>query len=130
VQINMAQALANEIINGSASPLNPLYYDQDGINRLQNRAIQVMTQAVSFGLALGTVTSTQLPANVFQSNVNAGLYAGQLPVNAEPFAVYSAENPSDYRIGRYAGLSAIVTPLRGFLNIFFDLTITNIVTAP
>lgn len=128
-QINIALALANEVINGSVpGTLAPLYYDQDGINRLQNRAIQVMQSAVAYGLAVGQVKSYQLPAAVFAQGFTNGAYEGQLPVNAEPFFVYSDENPNDYAIGKYAGLAAIVTPLRGFLNLFFSLNITNLIT--
>jgi hypothetical protein len=127
-QINIALALANEIINGSATNLAPLYYNQDGINRLQNRAVQVMNQAVAYGLAVGQVIATQLPALQFAANFDAGLYEGQLPVNAEPFLIYSNENPDDYAIGKYAGLAAVLTPLRGFLSVFFSLVITDLIS--
>lgn len=128
-QINIALALANEIINGSVpGTLAPLYYDQDGINRLQNRALQVMQQAVAYGLAVGQVKAYQLPAAQFAANFANNAYEGQLPVNAEPFFVYSNENPDDYADGRYAGMAAVVTPLRGFLNLFFSLNLTNLIS--
>jgi hypothetical protein len=127
-QINIGLALANEVINGSyPGTLAPLYYDQDGINRLQNRAVQVMQQAVAYGLAVGQVKPYQLPAATFAAGFAAGAYEGQLPVNFEPFFIYSDENPDDYAIGRYAGAAAVVTPLRGFLNLFFSLNITNLI---
>lgn len=122
MQINSAIALSNETINGSATSLNPLYYDQDGIDRLQNRLIQTGNQAVTYGLALGQVVATKLPINQFLTNFNSGLYTGQLVINAEPFNAYVAENPSDYSVGKYAGFAAVYPPLRGFLNIFFNLT--------
>lgn len=126
-QINLKLDLANEVINGSNNPLAPLYYDQPGIDRLQNRALQTLGRAVTNGLALGTVKATQLPAKQFADNFLAGVYEGQLVVNAEPFLVYSQENPNDYAIGKYAGLAAVYTPLRGFKQIFFNLNVTNIV---
>jgi hypothetical protein len=121
MQNNSAIALANEVINGSATSLNPLYYNQPGIDRLQNRVVQVGNLAVSSGLAVGQVIATKLPIEQFQANFNANAYDGQLVINAEPFAVYSAENPNDYASGRYAGLACVYPPLRGFLNIFFNL---------
>lgn len=126
-QLNCEQAIANEIINGSNNPQNPLYYDQPGINRLQNRVVQTLQAAVSNGLALGTVVATTLPAAMFAANYQANLYQGQLVVNAEPFLIYSQENPNDYAIGKYAGLSCVYTPLRGFKQIFFNLNITDLI---
>ncbi len=105
VQINLKLNLANEIINGSNNPINPLYYNQDGINRLKARAQQVMNSAVTFGLANGSVT-----------------------VNATSFADYTTQNPNDYAIGVYKGLSVTYTPARGFLSITFNVTVTDFVT--
>jgi hypothetical protein len=126
-QINLQLDLANEVINGSNNPLAPLYYDQPGINRLQNRALNTMGRAISNGLGLGTLKGTQLSARQFATNFEAGMYEGQIVVNAEPFSVYTAENPGDYAIGKYAGLSCVFTPSRGFKQVFFSLNITNIV---
>jgi hypothetical protein len=33
-------------------------------------------------------------------------------------------NPNDYGIGRYAGLSASYTPMRGFVEIIFNINVT------
>lgn len=127
-QITMGQAIANEVIIGSASSLNPLYYNQTGINRLQNRVVQTATQGVSYGLGNGQVVATQLPIAQFLQNYNSGLYAGQIVVNAEPFLPYSQENPNDYGIGRYAGLSCVWIPQLPFLSILFNLQATTLIT--
>ncbi len=127
-QINMALALANEVINGSATSLNPLYYNQLGINRLQNRAVQTAIQGVSAGLGNGQVVATQLPIAVFLANYNNGNYDGQIVINAEPFSVYTSENPNDYGIGQYSGLSCIWIPQLGFQNVIFNLQSTTLLT--
>jgi hypothetical protein len=127
-QINMAVALANEVINGSATSLNPLYYNQDGINRLQNRVVQIASQGVTAGLGNGQVIATKLPVEQFRANYNSGAYEGQIVVNAEPFLAYTGENPSDYGIGKYAGLSCVWIPQLPFLNIFFNLQATTLIT--
>jgi len=101
IQINSQIALANEIINGSNNPINPLYYEQKGIERLQNRA-QI----------------------VFNSGVTFGLVNGNPEVQAVPFRTYIKNNPNDYEIGRYAGLSAEYTPMRGFTKIVFNINVT------
>ena len=124
-QINEDLDLANETINGSNSPLNPLYYNQAGIDRLQNVAIQTASTGIGYGLALGNVIKTKLPIAQFITNLNNGAYAGNLVINAEPFADYTAENPSDYAIGRYAGLAMVVTPARGFAAIYLNITGPN-----
>lgn len=125
-QLNLDISLANEIIIGSNSQ-PPLYYNQQGIDRLQNRAAQTLGVAISNGLANGQLVTTKLPVGVFYANFLAGLYEGQIVINAEPFLIYSAENPGDYAIGKYAGLAAVYTPLRGFDQVFFTLNVTNII---
>ncbi|MFV8979851.1 hypothetical protein [Serratia fonticola] len=101
IQINVQMALANEIFNGSNNPINPLYYEQRGIDRLQNRA-----------------------QSVFNSGVTYGLVNGNPVVGAVPFRTYVKNNPNDYAIGRYAGLSAEYTPMRGFMKIIFNVVVT------
>ncbi|MFZ5270966.1 hypothetical protein [Enterobacter asburiae] len=101
VQINVDMMLANAVINGSNNPINPLYYNQDGIDRLQ-----------------------QVAQGVFNTGVSYGLVNGQTPVNAVPFKTYVKNNPHDYGIGRYAGLSATYTPMRGFVEIIFNINVT------
>ncbi|EJR0236084.1 TPA: hypothetical protein U2L90_001629 [Enterobacter hormaechei] len=101
VQINVDMMLANAVINGSNNPINPLYYNQDGIDRLQ-----------------------QVAQGVFNTGVSYGLVNGQTPVNAVPFKTYVKNNPNDYGIGRYAGLSATYTPMRGFVEIVFNINVT------
>lgn len=101
VQINVDMQLANAVINGSNNPINPLYYNQDGIDRLQ-----------------------QVAQGVFDTGVSYGLVNGQTPVNAIPFKAYVKDNPNDYNIGRYAGLSATYTPMRGFTSIIFNINVT------
>lgn len=103
VQLQVAQALANEIINGSNNPLAPLYYDQNGINRLQARAQGTMNSGISNGLVLAPAT-----------------------VTAVPFIPYTTLNPADYPVGAYNGLSVVYTPNRGFKSIIFNIQVSNI----
>ena len=103
VQINVQQAVANEVINGSNNPLAPLYYDQPGINRLQARAQATVNAGISFGLVVG-------PA----------------PVTATPFATYIAHNPSDYTAGAYNGLAVEYSPTKGFLSIVFNIVVSDL----
>jgi hypothetical protein len=51
--INLELDLANEIINGSNTTVNPLYYEQNGIDRLQRRALKTLRNGISYGLILG-----------------------------------------------------------------------------
>ena len=125
-QINMQMALANEVIIGSSSSINPLYYNQTGINRLQNRVVAVANQGVGAGIGNGKVVSTQLPQAQFLANLNAGQYAGQIVINAEPFAAYTKENPNDYAAGKYSGLTCVWIPQLPFLNIIFNLLATDL----
>lgn len=127
VQINLDLNLANEVINGSNNPQAPLYYNQNGINRLQARAGRTMSQAISAGLALGKLVYTTLDPATFTANVEAGLYAGNVVVNAVPFPTYTLANPSDFSIGKYGGISIVYSPDRGFTQIIVNVNVTDIV---
>lgn len=126
-QENADRSVANAVINGSNNPAAPLFYNQDGINRLQAVLGQTMAQAVSYGLAVGNVVTTQLTQAEFAANFNAGLYAGKVVVNAVPFAAYSAANPSLYAIGEYGGLSVAYAPQRGFESIIINVNASEVV---
>jgi hypothetical protein len=127
VQINLKLQLANTIINGSNNPINPLYLNQDGINRLQVVAAKVMSTAITVGLALGTVVQLELNSEDLADYFDSGAGAGQIVVNAIPFVDYYTSNPGDYKIGVYDGLSVVFTPLRGFDNITVNVNVTDIV---
>ena len=124
-QINLEENLANAVINGSNSNINPMYYNQQGINTLQDVASNTVSNLVSYGLAVGSVKQTQLPLAQFTNNFANGAYIGQLVINAEPFLVYTNENPSAYATGTYGGLSAVYTPQLGFQQIIFNLGVVN-----
>jgi len=126
--INLDANIANEVINGSNNVLAPLYYNQQGITRLENRGAQTLRSGVSYGLILGQVIVVSMAQADFVAAINAGTYAGNAVINAIPFASYNSANPSDYSIGKYAGLSAALTPARGFEQIIFNLNVTNFVS--
>jgi len=128
VQIQTQLNIANEVINGSNNNINPLDYDQDGINRLEGRLVQVMKNAVTFGLAVGTVTQLQLDGPTLAQQIDANAFSAQAVVNAVPFVTYTTANPGDYKIGRYNGLSIIYIPQRGFISILINILASDFVT--
>lgn len=128
VQINSSIALNNVVFNGSNDPTNPLYYDQNGINRLQAREAGVMANAVTFGLAVGSVVQTELTGDQLAAAIAAGTYAGKCVVNAVPFVAYLTANPSDFRAGVYNGLSVTYIPAQGFEAIGINLVVSDFVT--
>ena len=127
--INLEMDLANEVINGSNTTVNPLYYEQQGIARLQRRALKTLRSGISYGLILGQVIDVQLAQSAFNEEFEKGTYAGNAVINAVPFTSYTSLHPSDYAEGKYGGLSAVVTPKRGFESITFNLNVTNFVGA-
>jgi hypothetical protein len=128
VQIQSQIALANEVINGSNTPLNPLYYDQQGVNRLQSREAQVMTNAVVFGMATGAITLTEFDGTQLAAALNSNQFTNQLVVNAVPFVSYATSLPGDYRIGKYGGLAVVFIVNRGFTAIILNIIATDFVT--
>ncbi|MDM7198721.1 hypothetical protein QUH51_05480 [Citrobacter freundii] len=127
--INLELDLANEVINGSNTTVNPLYYDQKGIERLQRRGLKTLRSGISYGLILGQVIDTNLTQDAFNEEYEKGTYSGSAVINAVPFDNYTSLNPSAYDEGDYGGLSAVITPKRGFESITFNLTVTNFVGA-
>ena len=125
-QINLDLNISNTIINGSNTTINPLYYNQDGVNRLQATAVQTMQNAISYGLAYGSLIQTTLDPTTFAANLSAGAYTGFVVVNAVPVATWLAANPSTYAEGIYGGLAAVYAPARGFEQILFNLNISNV----
>lgn len=99
-QINLARDLSYEIITGSQPGGNPLIYDQRGITRLQARAVNTLSRGGTFGVTVGSAV-----------------------VNAIDFATYVSQNTGDYATGTYNGLSATITPMRGFEQITFYLNV-------
>jgi hypothetical protein len=124
-QINIKVALANAVINGSATSINPLYYNQPGINTLQAVAANVMTTGIQSGLILGTLVQTELDPTTFANNVSQGLYTGNCVINAVPFQTYLNANPGNYATGVYGGFSCVMTPQLGFTQIIFNLDATT-----
>jgi hypothetical protein len=129
-QINIDLDLSNAIINGSNDPINPLYFNQNGIDRLQNVAANTLSRGVTFGMILGRVTQVALDGPDFLVALDDDDFAGQTVINAVPFIPYNLENPSDYKIGRYSGFSVVMTPLRGFDQIVFNVNVTDFVVGP
>jgi len=127
-QINGHMVLANEVINGSNNRVNPLSYDQHGINRLQARLTQLMSNEVSYNLAVGTVTSTQLNTNDFVQALDENQFTAQAVVNAVPFVDYASANPSDFKDGIYRGLTIVYIPQRGFTQIGLALIVSDFLT--
>lgn len=126
-QINLDLNLSNAVINGSNNPINPLYYNQQGINVLQDVSVATFNTAVTDGMALGPTIRTTLTPDDFTSQFDQGAFTGEMVVNAIPFLPYTEENPSDYGIGKYAGLSGIFIPQNGFKQVIFNIDVTDIV---
>jgi hypothetical protein len=124
-QIQSSLALAAAVINGSNNAVNPLYYNQQGINTLQDVIVGIMRQAVTYGLANGTVASYSYDPNTFSQQLAAGAFKNQIVVNAVPFTVYTTQNPNDYSIGKYAGFTAVYIPQNGFKQIVFNILVTQ-----
>lgn len=127
VQINLDLNLANAVIAGSNNPINPLDYNQDGINRLQHVAGQTMSNAITFGLATGTIMLTEYDGPGLAQAIDDQQFVGMLDVNAVPFIPYLTANPGDYKIGKYGGISVIYTPARGFTQIVVNVNVTTFV---
>ena len=127
MQIQSNLSLSNAVINGSNNPINPLYYNQYGINSLQSVESNVVQDAITFGLVTGTLTLTTLDSPTLDQQINLGTYANQAVVNCVPFVTYAEANPGDYKIRTYRGMSVIFIPATGFIAIVLNLLVSQFI---
>jgi len=119
--------LANAIINGSNNPVNPLYYNQAGINTLEAVLAGVFSQAVTFGLVLFPPKQLALTGPDLANGLQNNQWIGNTVINAVPFIPYSQDNPGDYRQGKYKGFSAVFTPQLGFRQVMVNFVVSQFV---
>lgn len=124
VQINSDIAAANAVIDGNNDPINPLYYNQPGINTVQSVLASVLATGVSFGLVFGAPVQTELNQADFDAALSAGTYAGFSVINAQPFVDWQIANPDTYQTGQYGGYSSVYTPQVGFRQIVYDVNVS------
>lgn len=127
-QINSQQSIANAVINGSNSPTNPLDYDQDGVNRLQDTVVGTVKNAITFGCATGNVGRSALDGPAFTEALDDGDFVNTDVVNAVPFKTYAQANPGNYKQGIYGGLTAVFIPFKGFTQIIFNINVTDLIS--
>jgi phage tail protein X len=127
VQINLNVNTANAVINGSNNTINPLYNNQPGLQRLQTVAMSTMQTGIVYGLVQGNVVLTSLDPTTFLNNLNNGVYFNQTVINIVPFVTYNTLNPSDYKLGRYAGITVVYMPTAGFISIVYNLNVTQLI---
>lgn len=123
--INADLVLSNVVINGSNTPINPLYLNQDGINRGQQALASLMSEMVQYGLALYPPLQTELVPDDLAIVIDDDTYPTNTLVNADPFVDYYNSNPSDYKDGLYGGYTIAFVPLRGFEKIVVNLQATQ-----
>jgi hypothetical protein len=127
IQIQVNIDVSNRVINGSNNPLNPLYYDQIGIDSLHSTLAQTMIDASAFGMVVGAIMMSGLTGPQLQQAIDNGTYAGQCNVNAVPFIPYAQTKPGDYKIGEYDGLSTLFIPKRGFIHVLINVVASEMV---
>jgi hypothetical protein len=87
--------------------------------------IQVLNNAVQYGLAIGQVVRTELDGATFAANMDNGDYDGQLVCNAVPYATYYTENPGDYKAKKYNGLQVQYIPTVGYGSILVNINLSQ-----
>lgn len=120
IQINLSLNLANAIIN-AANDGQPIDYNQNGIDTLQDVAYNTFTTAVTYNLANGSVQRTDLIQSQFIQNYNDGDYADENVINAVPFLPYVTASPSDYAAQTYKGFTGVFLPMQGIESIVFNV---------
>jgi hypothetical protein len=125
--ITAQQTSAAVVIQGSNDPINPLWYSQDGINRLQDAEYQVLVQSSAYALSQGTAARANLDQQTFIDNLDAGDYVGQNVVNAVPFIDYITLNPSQYTANTYGGITIAFWAPQLFKHLIINVLVTNFI---
>ncbi|QCE32942.1 hypothetical protein FAI41_04660 [Acetobacteraceae bacterium] len=102
--ITTETALANLLVEGQQPGSEPLTYSPMGISELFAKLTNSLDSAVAIGCILGSYQASFVP-----------------------FGQYISENPTDYGTETYNGLSATITPIRGFdsLNMTLEVDFTG-----
>lgn len=129
MQLNGDLVAANAVLNGNNSGFNPLVYNQFGIDQLQDVEGALVNTGISYGILNGAMQKTTYPSlAALNQDLENGAYPATDIVNAIPFLNYTAANPNDYGIGKYAGLAIVAIPQTGFKSIVIAINITNLLT--
>ena len=135
IQITAQQRGALDVMNGANNSVNPLYYDQNGVNRLQDGQVQNVRSCISSGVLTGGYTRTTLSQADFLNALENGDFDGLNVVNAVPLVIpgsgdgYLQLNPGDFDKGDYNGITIAAIPMRSFKHIVFNVLLTDLVTA-
>ncbi len=127
IAINVKRDVANAIINGANNPINPLTYNQRGIDRLQQAAADTAGRAITYGLALGKVIQVDLTSTEFSERLDRGDFRGNIVVNAIPFTEYATDHPSDIPQGVYDGIAISYPPMPFFERVTVNINVTDFV---
>lgn len=102
--ITAETALANLLVEGQQPGSEPLTYSPMGISEIFAKLTNSLDSAVAVGCILGSYNASFVP-----------------------FGTYVSQNPSDYGMETYNGLSAEITPIRGFdsLNMTLEVDFTG-----
>jgi hypothetical protein len=114
-QLQTTLALANEIIKGANDSAAPLYYDQDGIDRLVNRLKFLFAD---WGVQIGIIDA--LPQN--------GKNPALPYITAVPYYQFLTYYPAKVAAGTYDKLS-VTFRVKGFFDVVtVNLTVTDFAT--
>jgi hypothetical protein len=102
-QLELDQKIAEAVIRGANNRISPLKYNQQGIDTLSGVIRSVINTGVTFKL-----------------------FDGKYSVTAVPYKKYKVTNPADVAAGIYKGFRSDVAALRGFDQLIFNLTVTDI----
>ena len=90
--------------SGARSLVYPLYYNQDGIDRLKAKVNQIISNCAAYG--------------IIQTNYK---------IDAISYYEYVTQNPNDYKNEVYGGISIEVIPLKALRKIRFSLQVTDLI---
>lgn len=120
--------LANYIENnGPNNTVNPLGYNQDGIDRLRDVATSFLAAAASFGVLQGTIVGSDLTQISFTAALNNETFEDQNVVNVVPFVPYNQLNPGDYANGIYKGMTVVIIPQSFFQQVVVNMLVENLI---
>lgn len=104
IRFTLISNITNFLIESANSKINPLYYNQDGIDRLKAKVNQIISNCAAYG--------------IIQINYR---------IDAISYYEYVTQNPDDYKNEVYGGISIEVSPLKALRKIRFSLQVTDLI---
>ncbi|CAI3954206.1 unnamed protein product [Commensalibacter communis] len=104
IRFTLIDTITNLLISAANNSSNPLYYNQQGINRIKDAVNNVLANCAAYGIIENNYIVTTID-----------------------FPNYVTQNSGDYKAGIYGGITFEVQPLKAMKKIKFNMNVSDLI---